>query len=120
MFNYLKFNIMKNCNEKVATENAQIFKIVVLKKTDDVINIYSELTITPNKKVDKIKEIWSFEKLIQGFDMANANISEGDSSVCINTRHPQDNVSASLAISWDELTDDEMEYIKNNLKCLTN
>lgn len=107
---------MEKIFEKVATENAQIFKIVVLKKTDDVINIYSELTITPNKKVEEIKEIWLLENLIKGFDIDNANISEGDSSVCINTRHPQDNVSASLAISWDELTDDEMEYVKNNLK----
>lgn len=103
---------MKNCNEKVATENAQIFKMVLLKKVGDIISTYSELTITPNKKVEEIKEIWLLENLIKGFDIDNANISEGDSSVCINTRHPQDNVSASLVINWEELTDNEMELIK--------
>lgn len=105
---------------KVATENAQIYRMIVLKMTDDVISTSSELTASPHKRADEIKEIWSLEMLLQGFDMDNANISEGDSSVCINTKHTEDDVNASLAISWDELTDDEMEYIKNNLKCLTN
>lgn len=99
-------------NEKVATKNAQIFKMVVLEKTDDVISTYSKLITTPISTAGGIKEIWSLERLIQGFDMDNANISEGDSSVCINVKHTQDNVSASLAISWDKLTDYEMELIK--------
>jgi len=107
---------MEKFNEKVATENAQIFKVVVLKKTDNVISTYVELTATPNKRVADIKEIWLLEKLIQGFDTDNADISEGDSSVCINTRHPQDNVSASLVISWDMLTDNETEFVKSQVK----
>lgn len=102
--------------EKVATSNAQIYKMVVLEKTDDVINTCSELTTTPINRVGEIKEIWSLEKLIQGFDMDNADISEGNSSVCISTKHKQDDVYTSLTISWDELTDDEMEYVKSQLK----
>lgn len=94
----------------------KIYKMVMLEKTDDVISTCSELTATPNKRVADIKEIWLLEKLIQGFDTDNADISEGDSSICISTIHPQDNVSASLAISWDELTDDEMEFVKSQLK----
>lgn len=107
---------MEKIIKKVATENAQIYKMVMLEMIGDNISTCSELTATPNKRVADIKEIWALEKLIQGFDIDNANISEGDSSICISTRHPQDNVSASLAISWDELTDDEMEYVKNHLK----
>ena len=101
---------------KVATSNAQIYKMVVLEKTDDVISTHSELTTTPISRVGEIKEIWLLERLIQGFDMANANISEGDSSLCINAKHTEDDVSTSLVISWDELTDDEMEYVKSQLK----
>lgn len=90
----------------------KIFRMVVLEMIDDVIRTSSELTATPNKRAKEIKEIWSLEKLIQGFDIDNANISDGDSSVCVSAKHKQDDVSASLAISWDELTDDEMELIK--------
>lgn len=93
-----------------------IFKMVVLIMTDNVISTYSELTATPNERVEEIKEIWLLEKLIQGFNIDNADISEGDSSVCVSTKHKQDNVSASLAISWDILTDDEMDFVKNQLK----
>ena len=90
----------------------KIYRMVVLEMIDDNISTCSELTATPDKRVKAIKEIWSLEKLIQGFDIDNANISDGDSSICINTRHTQDDVSASLAISWDELTDDEIDLIK--------
>ena len=91
----------------------KIFRMVVLEMIDDVIRTSSELTATPNKRAKEIKEIWSLEKLIQGFDIDNANISDGDSSVCINnTKHTEDDVYTSLTISWDELTDDEMELIK--------
>ena len=103
---------MEKIFEKVATENAQIFRMVVLEMIGDNISTCSELTATPNKIVGEIKEIWSLERLVQGFDMDNANISEGNSSLCINVKHTQDDVSASLAISWDELTDDEMDLIK--------
>lgn len=103
---------MTKINEKVATENAQIFRMVVLEMIGDNISTCSELTATPNKRVGEIKEVWSLERLIQGFDMDNANISEDNSSLCINAKHTEDNVSASLAISWEELTDNEMELIK--------
>lgn len=90
----------------------KIYRMVVLEMIDDNISTCSELTATPNERVDEIKEIWFLERLIQGFDMDNANISEGNSSLCINVKHTQDDVSASLAISWDELTDDEIDLIK--------
>lgn len=92
--------------------NTKIYKMVVLEKTDDVISTYSKLTTTPISTAGGIKEIWLLEKLIQGFDVDNANLSEGDTSICINTRYTEDDVSASLAINWEELTDDEMELIK--------
>lgn len=91
----------------------KIYRMVVLEMIDDNISTCSELTATPNKRAGEIKEIWSLERLVQGFDMANANISEDNSSLCISASHTQDNVSASLAISWDELTDDEIDLIKN-------
>lgn len=97
---------------KVATKNAQIYRMIVLEMIDDVIRTSSELTASPLKRADEIKEIWSLEKLIQGFDIDNANISEGDSSFSVSTKHKQDDVNASLAISWDELTDNEIDLIK--------
>lgn len=107
---------MNKTIDKVATENAQIYKMVVLEMTNDVISTYSRLTTTPVSTAGGIKEIWSLEKLIQGFDVDNANIDEGDSSICISTEHTEDDVYASLTISWDKLTDDEMEYVKSQLK----
>lgn len=107
---------MEKFNEKVATSNAQIYKMVMLEQIDDAISTYSELTTTPDKRVDRIKNWWLMEMLIKGFDTDNADISEGDSVVCINTKHTQDNVKASLAISWDELTNEEMELVKSQVK----
>ena len=90
----------------------KIYRMVVLEMIDDNISTNSRLTTTPVSTAGGIKDIWSLERLVQGFDVDNANISEGNSSVCVSTKHTQDNVSASLAISWDEITDEEMVLIK--------
>lgn len=103
---------MEKIIEKVATENMQIYKMVVLEMTNEVISTYSRLTTTPVSTAGEIKEIWSLEKLLQGFNMDNANIDEGDSSVCISTAHTEDDVYTSLAINWEELTDNEIDLIK--------
>lgn len=103
---------MLKINENVATKNAQIYKMVVLKMTDDVISTSSELTASPHKRADEIKEIWSLEMLLQGFDVDNADLSEGDSSICTSAGHTEDDVYTSLTISWEKLTDDEIDLIK--------
>lgn len=106
---------MLKINEKVATKNAQIYKMVVLEMTNEVISTYSRLTTTPVSTAGGIKEIWSLEKLIQGFDMTNADLSEGDSSICTSAGHTEDDVYTSLTISWEKLTDDEIDLIKDCL-----
>lgn len=91
----------------------KIYKMVVLEMTNDVISTYSRLTTTPVSTAEDIKEIWSLEKLIQGFDVDNADLSEDDSSICTSAGHTEDDVYTSLTISWAELTDDEIDLIKD-------
>lgn len=104
---------MEKINEKVATVNAQnnsIYKMFILSKSvDDEFESSTELTGTPNKRANQIKDMWLVNMALNGFDTTNPEVEIADSTMVVTIPN------WVLCIYWDELTDDEYDLIKGHI-----
>ena len=63
--------------KKVATKNAQIYKMVVSTRTDDFTMVNAELTDNPIKRSKQIADGWLVSKALEDYDTPNAIVEEG-------------------------------------------
>lgn len=103
---------MKKSNETVATENAQIYKMVVSTRTDDFTMVNAELTDNPIKRSKQIADGWLVSKALEDYDTPNAIVEEGDCYLTIFVHHLSNDFDTNLVITWDKLTDNEIDLIK--------
>lgn len=104
---------MEKFNEKVAT-NAQknIYKMVVSTRTDDFTMVNAELTDNPITRSKQIADGWLASKALEDYDTPNAIVEEDDCYLTIFVHHLSNDFDTNLVITWDMLTDDEIELIK--------
>lgn len=98
---------------KVAT-NAQknIYKMVVSTRTDDLIMFNAELTDNPIKRSKQIADGWLVSKALEDYDTPNAIVEEDDCYLTMVVNHLSNDFNSKLVITWNKLTDDEIELVK--------
>jgi hypothetical protein len=72
----------------------------------------AELTDNPIKRSKQIADGWLVSKALEDYDTPNAIVEEDDCYLTMVVNHLSNDFDSNLVITWDELTDDEVELVK--------
>lgn len=97
-------------------ENDSIYKLFVMAKVGWGGETNMEITKNPAKRAEQIKDMWLVNMAMNDYDTPNADVTNTNSTMVVDVISMDNGSAASLIISWDKITDDEMELVKSQLK----
>lgn len=101
-------NIINN----LQVENDSIYKLFVMAKVGWGGETNMEITKNPAKRAEQIKDMWLVNMAMNDYDTPNADVTNTNSTMVVDVISMDNGSAASLIISWEEVTEEEMELIK--------
>lgn len=93
-------------------ENDSIYKLFVMAKVGWGGETNMEITKNPAKRAEQIKDMWLVNMAMNDYDTPNADVTNTNSTMVVDVISMDNGSAASLIISWEEVTEEEIELFK--------